>query len=84
VRAWEVADPRHPTPLGPPLAGATSYVYSLALSRDWKQSFLNEIGPHAWEGTLIKARADRSATAFDSFFEVVVGTLLAPCADHGA
>jgi TetR/AcrR family transcriptional repressor of nem operon len=38
----------------------------------------------AWEGTLIKARADRSATAFDSFFEVVFGTLLAPGTDRGA
>jgi TetR/AcrR family transcriptional repressor of nem operon len=31
---------------------------------------------NAWEGTLIGARADRSADAFDSFFDIVFGTLL--------
>ncbi|MDP9842612.1 TetR/AcrR family transcriptional regulator [Streptosporangium lutulentum] len=31
---------------------------------------------HAWEGTLLGARADRSAEAFDSFFDLVFGTLL--------
>jgi TetR/AcrR family transcriptional repressor of nem operon len=30
----------------------------------------------AWEGTLISARAERSAAAFDSFFDLVFGTLL--------
>jgi len=30
----------------------------------------------AWEGTLILARADRSGAAFDSFFDLVFGTLL--------
>ena len=30
----------------------------------------------AWEGTLILARADRSEAAFDSFFDLVFGTLL--------
>ena len=33
---------------------------------------------NAWEGALIKTRADRSAAAFDSFFAVVFGPLLAP------
>jgi TetR/AcrR family transcriptional repressor of nem operon len=32
---------------------------------------------NAWEGTLIGARADRSAEAFGSFFDIVFGTLLA-------
>jgi TetR/AcrR family transcriptional repressor of nem operon len=31
----------------------------------------------AWEGALLLARADRSAAAFDSFFAVTFGTLLA-------
>ena len=31
----------------------------------------------AWEGTLISARADRGAAAFDAFFETVFGTILA-------
>ncbi|AWS44182.1 TetR/AcrR family transcriptional regulator [Streptosporangium sp. 'caverna'] len=31
---------------------------------------------NAWEGTLIAARADRSADAFDPFFDLVFGTLL--------
>jgi TetR/AcrR family transcriptional repressor of nem operon len=31
---------------------------------------------NAWEGALIGARADRSADAFDSFFDIVFGTLL--------
>jgi TetR/AcrR family transcriptional repressor of nem operon len=31
----------------------------------------------AWEGTLISMRAERSGAAFDDFFEVVFGTLLA-------
>ena len=43
-----------------------------------------ELDPHAtarfilsaWEGTLISARADRSAAAIDSFFDLVFGTLL--------
>jgi TetR/AcrR family transcriptional repressor of nem operon len=30
----------------------------------------------AWEGTLIRARADRSPSAFDTFFDIVFGTLL--------
>ncbi|MCO6009889.1 TetR/AcrR family transcriptional regulator [Actinoallomurus purpureus] len=30
----------------------------------------------AWEGSLIRARADRSADAFESFFALVFGTLL--------
>ncbi|MGI8333204.1 TetR family transcriptional regulator C-terminal domain-containing protein [Actinomadura scrupuli] len=32
---------------------------------------------NAWEGALIGARADRSAEAFDAFFDVVFGVLLA-------
>jgi TetR/AcrR family transcriptional repressor of nem operon len=32
---------------------------------------------NAWEGTLVDARATRSATAFEPFFDVVFGTLLA-------
>ncbi|MCW2886584.1 MAG: TetR/AcrR family transcriptional regulator, transcriptional repressor for nem operon [Streptosporangiaceae bacterium] len=31
---------------------------------------------NAWEGTLIGARADRSADDFDAFFDIVFGTLL--------
>ncbi|MFC6084524.1 TetR/AcrR family transcriptional regulator [Sphaerisporangium aureirubrum] len=31
----------------------------------------------AWEGTLLRARADRSSEAFDTFFTVAFGTLLA-------
>jgi TetR/AcrR family transcriptional repressor of nem operon len=31
---------------------------------------------NAWEGSLISARAGRSAEAFDTFFEVVFGSLL--------
>lgn len=33
---------------------------------------------NAWEGTLIRARADRSPAAFDAFFATVFDTLLAP------
>jgi TetR/AcrR family transcriptional repressor of nem operon len=33
---------------------------------------------NAWEGALIRARADRSSKAFHTFFEIVFGTLLAP------
>jgi TetR/AcrR family transcriptional repressor of nem operon len=33
---------------------------------------------NAWEGALIRARADRSSKAFDTFFEIVFGTLLTP------
>ncbi|MEV5751474.1 TetR family transcriptional regulator C-terminal domain-containing protein [Actinoallomurus sp. NPDC052308] len=36
---------------------------------------------NAWEGSLIRARADRSADAFDSFFALVFGTLL-PAGDQ--
>ncbi|MFF3444308.1 TetR/AcrR family transcriptional regulator [Streptosporangium sp. NPDC002721] len=36
----------------------------------------------AWEGTLLAARADRSASAFDSFFTVAFGTLLVRDGDH--
>ncbi|WP_440068762.1 TetR family transcriptional regulator C-terminal domain-containing protein [Streptosporangium sp. OZ121] len=36
----------------------------------------------AWEGTLVVARADRSASAFDSFFTVAFGTLLVRGGDH--
>jgi TetR/AcrR family transcriptional regulator, transcriptional repressor for nem operon len=36
----------------------------------------------AWEGTLLAARADRSASAFDSFFTVAFGTLLVRGGDH--
>ena len=32
---------------------------------------------NAWEGTLISMRAERSSAAFDDFFEIVFGTLLA-------
>jgi TetR/AcrR family transcriptional repressor of nem operon len=32
----------------------------------------------AWEGTLVDARATRSATAFEPFFDLVFGVLLAP------
>jgi TetR/AcrR family transcriptional repressor of nem operon len=32
---------------------------------------------NAWEGTLIMARTNRSAEAFDSFFTIAFGTLLA-------
>jgi TetR/AcrR family transcriptional repressor of nem operon len=32
----------------------------------------------AWEGALINARVDRSANAFDSFFDIAFGALLAP------
>ena len=32
---------------------------------------------NAWEGTLISMRAERSGAAFDDFFEIVFGTLLA-------
>ncbi|ETK30562.1 TetR/AcrR family transcriptional regulator [Microbispora sp. ATCC PTA-5024] len=31
----------------------------------------------AWEGTLVRARAERSGEAFDAFFSLVFGTLLA-------
>ena len=31
----------------------------------------------AWEGTLISTRAERSGAAFDNFFEIVFGSLLA-------
>jgi TetR/AcrR family transcriptional repressor of nem operon len=31
----------------------------------------------AWEGTLIEMRAEKSGTAFDDFFEIAFGTLLA-------
>ena len=33
---WSVADPGRPTPLGPPLTGPSSYVYSVAFSPDGK------------------------------------------------
>ncbi|WP_327106238.1 TetR/AcrR family transcriptional regulator [Nonomuraea glycinis] len=32
---------------------------------------------NAWEGTLLRARADRSAEAFDTFFAIAFGPLLA-------
>jgi WD40 repeat protein len=32
VRLWNIADPAHPQPLGPPLTGPASYVYSIAFS----------------------------------------------------
>lgn len=32
----------------------------------------------AWEGALISARVDRAADAFDSFFDIALGTLLTP------
>jgi TetR/AcrR family transcriptional repressor of nem operon len=32
---------------------------------------------NAWEGTLVEARATRSASAFDPFFDLVFGVLLA-------
>jgi WD40 repeat protein/type II secretory pathway predicted ATPase ExeA len=34
VRLWNVADPAHPTPLGPPLTGHTNSVYSVVFSPD--------------------------------------------------
>lgn len=33
---------------------------------------------NAWEGTLITARSGRSDEAFEDFFHMVFGTLLAP------
>jgi Novel STAND NTPase 1/WD domain, G-beta repeat len=34
VRLWNVTDPTHPTPLGPPLTGHTDYVNAVAFSPD--------------------------------------------------
>jgi conflict system STAND superfamily ATPase/WD40 domain-containing protein len=34
VRLWNVTDPAHPTPLGPPLTGHTNSVFSVAFSPD--------------------------------------------------
>ncbi|MGH3933786.1 MAG: WD40 repeat domain-containing protein, partial [Pseudonocardiaceae bacterium] len=34
VRLWNVGDPAHSTPLGPPLTGHTDVVYSVAFSPD--------------------------------------------------
>jgi WD40 repeat protein len=36
VRLWSVRDPARPAPLGPPLTGPASYVYSVAFSPDGK------------------------------------------------
>jgi WD40 repeat protein len=34
VRLWNVTDPAHPTPLGPPLTGHTNWIRAVAFSPD--------------------------------------------------
>jgi WD40 repeat protein len=34
VRLWDLGDPARPSSVGPPLTGATNYVYSVAFSPD--------------------------------------------------
>jgi WD40 repeat protein len=34
IQLWDVADPAHPRPLGQPLTGGTSAIYSVAFSPD--------------------------------------------------